>query len=271
MKTILLTGAAGGVGTALRAELAGRYRLRLSDVAPIADPSPEETVAPADLADFDAVRRAVDGVDGVIHLGAFGVEGPWEVIRDANITGTYNLYEAAKQAGVPRVVFASSNHACGFYERSRTIDHTCYPLPDSRYGVSKVFGESLAALYAHKYGVGSLCIRIGNVAPKPLDVRRLSIWISHRDLAQLVGIGLDHPEIAFEIVYGMSDNARAWWDNANAYRLGYAPQDRGEDYADEVLAAHPAETGDALIDRSQGGTFVRAELGGDPSKQDPKL
>lgn len=271
MKTILLTGAAGGVGTALRAELAGRYRLRLSDVAPIPEPTADETVVPADLADLDAVRRVVEGVDGIVHLGGFSVEGPWEVIRDANIVGTYNLYEAAKQAGVKRVVFASSNHACGFYERSRTIDHTCYPLPDSRYGVSKVFGEAVAALYAHKYGVGSLCIRIGNVAPKPLDVRRLSIWISPRDLAQLVGIGLEHPGIAFEIVYGMSDNARAWWDNANAYRLGYQPRDKGEDYAEEVLAASPAESGDPLIDRSQGGTFVRAELGGDPTKEEPKL
>jgi uronate dehydrogenase len=266
MKTILLTGAAGGVGTFLRRELAGRYRLRLSDIRPIESLGAGETFVAGDCAKLEDMLRAVESVDGVIHLGGFSVEGPWETILPANIVGTYNLFEAARQRGVKRVIFASSNHAVGFYKRTERIDHTVYPKPDGRYGLSKMFGEGVARLYADKYGVGSMCIRIGNVAERPVDVRRLSIWISPRDLAQLIGIGLDHPDIAFEIVYGASDNARAWWDNTNAHRLGYRPQDRSEDYAVDVLSKHPATTGDAIADAHQGGSFCTSETGGDPFK-----
>jgi len=268
-KVVLMTGAGGGVATFLRAQFADRYSLRLSDRAPLKDLRDGENFMAADLTDMDAVRRAVEGADAIVHLGAFSVEANWQVIREANIVGTHNLYEAARQAGVRRIVFASSNHAVGFYERSETIDHTAFPRPDSRYGLSKVFGEALASLYADKYGVQSLCVRIGNVADRPLDVRRLAIWISPRDLAQLVGIGIDHPDIHFEIVYGMSDNKRAWWDNANARRLGYRPQDRSEDYAEEVLAACPTETGDPVADSHQGGNFCSTESGGNPTKPDP--
>ena len=267
-KTVLMTGAGGGVAAFLRVQLAGRYDFRLSNRVPLQDLRDGEHFVAADLVDMDAVCRAVEGVDAIIHLGGFSVEGSWEVIREANIVGTYNLYEAARLAGVRRIVFASSNHAVGFYERAETIDHTVYPRPDSRYGLSKVFGEGLASLYADKYGVNSLCVRIGNVAERPLDVRRLAIWISPRDMAQIAGIGIDNPDIRFEVVYGMSDNKRAWWDNSNAYRLGYQPQDRSEDYADEMLAACPAETGDPVADRHQGGTFCSTEAGGDPTKPD---
>lgn len=268
-RTVLMTGAAGGVGRFLRAGLAGRYDLRLSDRVVIDDLAEGESFVAADLADMGAVRRAVEGVDAIIHLGGFSVEGDWETILHANFIGTHNLYEAAREAGVRRVVFASSNHAVGFYERAETIDHDVYPRPDSRYGLSKVFGEGLASLYADKYGVTSMCIRIGNVDERPRDVRRLAIWISPRDIAQLVAIGVEHPEIRFEIVYGMSDNARAWWDNSNAHRLGYKPEDRSEDYAEEVLATSPADTGDPVADRCQGGPFCSAEAGGDPMKPDP--
>jgi len=269
MKTVLMTGAAGGVGGHLRRELAGRYALRLSDRAGIEDLREAESFAAADLADIDAVRRAVEGVDAIVHLGGFSVEGSWDAILEANIVGTRNVYEAAREAGVRRVVFASSNHAVGFHERTETIDHEALPRPDSRYGLSKVFGEALARLYADKYGVTSLCIRIGNVDERPRDVRRLAIWISPRDLAQLVSIGIDHEGLAFEIVYGMSDNARAWWDNSNALRLGYRPEDRAEDHAERVLAETPAETGDPVADRFQGGGFCSTESGGDPAKPGP--
>jgi uronate dehydrogenase len=265
-RVVLMTGAAGGVGRFLRAGLAGRYDLRLSDRVVIEDLGDGESFVAADLADIEAVRRAVEGVDAVIHLGGFSVEGSWETILHANLIGTYNLYEAAREAGVRRVIFASSNHAVGFYERGQTIDHTVYPRPDSRYGLSKVFGEGLARLYADKYGVESFCIRIGNVDERPRDVRRLAIWISPRDLAQLVRLGIEHPDIRFEIVYGMSGNARAWWDNANAYSLGYQPRDRSEDFAQEVLASGPAESGDPVADRHQGGPFCSTESGGDPTK-----
>ncbi len=266
MKTILVTGAAGGVGTFLREQYRGRYRLRLSDIAPVADCGPDEVFVAADLGDFAALRSAAAGVDGIIHLGGFSVEGDWDTILNANIIGTNNLYEAARAEGVKRIVFASSNHAMGFYRRDRTVDHGDYPRPDSRYGLSKVFGEVLGQLHADKYGAQVMAIRIGNVAEAPIDVRRLSIWISPRDLAQLMSIGLEHPDIRFEVVYGMSDNKRAWWDNSNALRLGYAPQDRSEDFAAKVLAEHSADTGDPLADAHQGGTFVSTESGGDPLK-----
>ncbi len=269
MNTVLMTGAAGGVAAFLRKEFQGRYRLRLSDIVALDDRGAHETFVKAELGDFAALRSAVAGVDGIVHLGGFSVEGDWDTILEANIIGAYNLFEAARIEGVKRIVFASSNHAMGFYRRDETIDHSRYPRPDSRYGLSKVFGEALGSLYADKYGAEVLNIRIGNVAEEPADVRLLSIWISPRDLAQLISIGLEHPDIRFEVVYGMSDNARAWWDNSNAKRLGYAPQDRSEDYAAKVLSEHAADTGDPLADARQGGAFVSTEAGGDPAKPQP--
>jgi len=269
LKTILVTGAAGTVGGHLRRELAGRYALRLADLREVEGLGPDETFVRADMADMAEVAHAVEGVDAIVHLAAYAVEASWERILPANIVGAYNLFEAARRARVRRIVFASSNHAVGFYRRDRTIDHTVYPRPDGRYGLSKVFGEALASLYADKYGAEVLCIRIGNAEARPLDVRRLSIWISPRDLAQLVRIGLEHPGIRFEIVYGMSDNARAWWDNANAHRLGYRPQDRSEDFAAEILASPARGRADAIAEAHQGGSFTTAEEGGDPFKADP--
>jgi len=267
VKLILVTGAAGSAAGLLRPLLRADYRLRLSDLAAVADATPDEEVAPADLTDLDAVLRAVKGVDGIIHLGGFSVEGPWQTILDANIVGAYHLFEAARQMGVKRIVFASSNHAVGFYRRDETVGHDVTPRPDSRYGLSKAFGEALGNLYADKYGAEVLSIRIGNVDERPRDRRRLSIWVSPRDLCQLIKIGLERPGLRHEIVYGISDNARAWWDNSNALRLGYRPQDRAEDFADEVLAASPPLTA-APADVYQGGPFVAAETGGDPSKPD---
>ena len=142
MKTILLTGAAGSAGTFLRKEFQRRYRLRLSDIVGLDDCGPDETFVEADLADLPAIRNAVAGVDGIIHLGGFSVEGDWDTILGANIIGTRNLFEAARIEGVKRIVFASSNHAMGFYGRDQTIDHRRYPRPDSRYGLSKVVGEA---------------------------------------------------------------------------------------------------------------------------------
>ena len=137
--------------------------------------------------------RITKGVDAIVHLGGYSVEGPWEAILQANIIGCYNVFEAARRNGVKRILFPTSNHATGFYRRDQTIDHRVYIKPDSRYGVSKVFGEALGSLYADKYGMEMFMMRIGNVNPKPIDKRRLSIWFSPRDLAQLVSIGIDHP------------------------------------------------------------------------------
>ena len=135
-----------------------------------------------------------------------------------------------------RVVFGSSNHAVGFYPRSQRVDVTVLPRPDSRYGLSKCWGEAVGSLYADKYAVKSLHIRIGNAADLPGNARSLAIWVSGRDLAQLCIIGLEHPEIHNTIVYGVSDNFACWYDNSEAYRLGYKPQDHAEDHKDFAMA-----------------------------------
>ena len=267
MKTILITGAAGDLGGHLRRELAGKYNLRLSDIRPIKVLAPGETFARGDVSNMADMLRVTKGVDAVLHLGGFSFEGPWEDILRANIVGCYNVFEAAHRNAVKRVLFASSNHAAGFYPRDQKIDHRVYPKPDSRYGLSKVFGEQLGSLYADKYRMEIFCMRIGNVNVAPADKRRLSIWISPRDLAQLVSIGVENPDIRFEIVYGVSDNKRSWYDNANAHRLGYRPQDDAERHAVEVLAKE--KPGDARAEMYQGGNFVLAEIGGDPTRVAP--
>ena len=257
MKTILITGASGDVGTHLRRELAGRYRIRASDLRIPKVKFRDQPFMRADISRFADALRITKGVDAIVHLGGYSVEGPWEGILSANLIGCYNVFEAARRNGVKRIVFPTSNHATGFYRRSETIDHRVYPKPDSRYGVSKVFGEALGSLYADKYGMQFLMIRIGNVNPAPIDKRRLAIWISPRDIAQLVAIGIEHPEIRFEIVYGVSGNTRSWYDNSNAARLGYKPLDNAEAWAAELLAKE--KPGDEVAERYQGGVFCVAE------------
>jgi uronate dehydrogenase len=256
MKTILITGAAGDVGTHLRRELADKYRIRASDLRPI-EKVAQETTMRADISKLGDALRITKGVDAVVHLGGYSVEGPWEGILSANIVGCYNVFEAARRNGVKRILFPTSNHAVGFYRRDQTIDHRVYPRPDSRYGVSKVFGEALGSLYADKYGMEVFCMRVGNVNPAPIDKRRLSLWFSPRDLAQLVSIGIEHPDIRFEIVYGISANKRAWYDNSNAFRLGYRPQDDSEIHAAQILARE--KPGDPVAEQYQGGIFCVAE------------
>jgi uronate dehydrogenase len=240
MKTILITGASGDVGTHLRRELAGKYVLRVSDLRSLKKINKEEQFMRADISRMSDALRITKG------------------ILNANIIGCYNVFEAARRNGVKRILFPTSNHATGFYPRSTTIDHRVYPKPDSRYGVSKVFGEALGSLYADKYGMQFFMMRIGNVNAVPIDKRRLSILFTPRDLAQLVTIGIEHPDVRFEIVYGISGNKRAWYDNSNAFRLGYKPQDDSEKWAAEILAKEPPG-GDPIAEKHQGGVFCVAE------------
>ncbi|MBI3375087.1 MAG: NAD(P)-dependent oxidoreductase [Betaproteobacteria bacterium] len=263
MKTILITGAAGDVGTHLRRELAGKYKLRLSDLRPVNLLGKDEKFTRADISNMSDARRITRGVDAIVHLGGHSVEGPWEPILSANIIGCYNVFEAARRNGVKRILFATSNHAVGFYRRDQTIDHRVYIKPDGRYGVSKVFGEALGSLYADKYGMEVFCMRIGNVNRLPIDKRRLSLLFTPRDLAQLVTIGIEHPDIRFEIVYGVSGNKRSWYDNSNATRLGYRPQDDSEEFAPEVLARE--KPGDPVAETHQGGVFCAVEAVPNPA------
>jgi uronate dehydrogenase len=262
---VLITGAAGGIGRRLRLLLRGAYpMIRLSDRVSVGALAPGESEIVADLADTAQVEQAVDGVEGIVHLGGISGEDDWPNILESNIIGTYNLFEAARRHGVKRVVFASSNHAVGFYRRRRRIGTELPVRPDTRYGLSKAFGEGLGALYADKHGLRVLAIRIGNFGDVPIDKRRLSIWIHPEDLAQLVRIGLDHPELRYEIVYGASDNERGWWDNAAAFRLGYRPRHRSEDHRDAALEAQAELPPDPVGDLFQGGSFAAMEFTGDP-------
>src|SRR5258707_7709045 len=209
MQTVLVTGAAGGIGARLRPLLKGVYpKIRLSDLRRPAELAPDETCVEADLASMAEVDRAVAGVDGIVHLGGFSVEGSWETILQANILGCYNVFEAARRHCVERVVFASSNHAVCFYPRRRRIGVDAAVRPDSRYGVSKAFGQALGALYALKHGLRITSIRIGNFGDVPVDRRRLSIRLAPQDLVQLIRIGLEHADIRDEILYAASDNVR---------------------------------------------------------------
>ena len=264
MRTVLVTGAAGGIGSRLRMLLRGLYpQLRWSDIRRPADLASDETFVQADLADLAQVESAVAGVEGIVHLGGVSVEHPWDTVLSANIVGCYNLFEAARRQRVKRVVFASSNHAVGFYPRKRRIGVDAPVRPDSRYGVSKAFGEAIGALYAYKHGLRVTCIRIGNFGDAPVDHRRLAIWVSPEDLVALVRIGLEHPDIRFEIFFGVSDNERGWWDNAAAFRYGYRPTGRAEDHVAAALAAQKALLPDRIADWYQGGPFCSAEFDGD--------
>ncbi|MBB6255322.1 NAD-dependent epimerase/dehydratase family protein [Nitrospirillum iridis] len=264
MTKILLTGANGGVGRRLRRLLPAFYpNLRLSDLTPPDDLQPHEEFVAADLADLAQVEAAVAGVDGIIHLGGLSTEYDWADILQSNIIGAYNLFEAARKHNVRRVVFPSSNQAVGFYPRHRRLGTDVTVRPSSRYGLSKAFGEAVAALYADKHGLRTLCIRIGRVHDLPEDERRLALWISPRDFVQLIRIGLEHPDIHFDLVYGLSSNDRSWYDNTRAYELGYSPEDRAEDHREHAMAEQAKLVRNPLADRFMGGRLCTVEYSGD--------
>ncbi len=263
IQRILLTGAAGNLGRVLRAQLRGRFALvRVSDIGEMAPVEAGEEVVRCDLSDAEATQRLCTGIDAILHFGAQSTEAPWPAILAANIAGSINLWEAARLAGVERVLFASSNHVVGLYRRTEHFDHRVMPRPDGRYGVSKAFGEDLASLYAMKHGVKAFCMRIGSCFERPTNARMLSTWLSFADLDRLIRVGLT-ADYLFEIVYGQSRNTRVWWDNSNAYRLGYDPQDNAEAYAGEVEGK---VSGNPLEEDFQGGGFVSPDFSADPGK-----
>ena len=238
-QTLLLTGAAGFLGRALApALLPLAAQLRLSDLpaalACAALPAAAELV-PCELADAAAVHLLLQGVDAVVHLGGVAVEGPFEPILQANIRGLHNLYEAARRQGVKRIVFASSNHVTGCYEQAQTISPQDPPRPDGNYGLSKLFGEGIASLYWDRYGIETVCLRIGTATPAPPDRRGLSTWLSLPDLERLVTCALTAPGVGFLLAYGMSGNTRAFWNSDAAWaRLGFVPQHDAETHAAQV-------------------------------------
>lgn len=259
-RTVLLTGAAGGLGTLMRDLLpAHGYELRLLDLLPV-DGAPDAITA--DLADRKALREAVRGVDAIIHLAGISLEASFEKILAANIEGTYNLYEAARAEGVPRIVFASSNHAVGFTPRPLGQD-LLIPVdtphrPDTFYGLSKSFGEDLAQLYWDKYGLETVSVRIGSCFPEPTSVRMLSLWMSPADGARLFHAALTAEHVGHTVVYGSSANTRLWWDLSTARALGYDPQDDSEPYAEKLIAEQGELDPENVAHANLGGHFVSA-------------
>lgn len=252
--TILITGAAGIVGTGLRRQFAQDGRpLRLLDRQPVADLAAHETAVVGDIGDTAALRQAMQGVRAVIHLAGCTTDADIDAQIEGNIRGAWNVFDAAREAGVERVVFASSHHVVGYYPRERRIGTEVLLRPDSRYGLTKGFGEQVGAMFADKFGLRVMCVRIGFVNDEPVDRRRLSIWSSWRDLAQLVRIGLDHPELRYAVVYGVSRNTRGFFDNRSAFALGYRPQDDAEQFAAAVLAQVPPEDPTLVGSHAMGG------------------
>jgi uronate dehydrogenase len=255
---LLLTGAAGGLGRELRTRL-GAYceRLRVSDIADLGAAATHEEVCPARLEDADAMQALLSGVDAVVHLGGVSTEQAWSPILQANIIGSYNLYEAARKHGVKRIIFASSNHVTGFYRQDEVISPRDPARPDGLYGLSKAFGEDLSRFYFDRYGIETVCLRIGSSFPEPKNRRMLATWMSYDDLERLVVASLTAPVVGHSIIFGMGDNTTTWWDNTSARHIGYRPQDSSEPFRAKLEAADPAPdlSDPAVI--YQGGPFVR--------------
>ncbi|TQL67591.1 NAD-dependent epimerase/dehydratase family protein [Nocardioides albertanoniae] len=273
-QTVLITGANGGVGRLMRPRLARAGRtLRLLDVVrpePAAAGEAVEIVE-ASVTDEVAMREACAGVDAIIHLGGISVEAPWADILAVNIDGTRVVLEAARDAGVPRVVLASSNHAVGFYGMDDAFDGDLpadrLPRPDTYYGVSKVAMEGLGSLFHDRYGIDVTCLRIGSCFEKPWDRRSLWTWMSPADGARLFEACLSEAdggearEPGFRIVWGISRNTRSWWSLAAGEAIGYHPQDDSEVYAAELLGDAVDDEPQGLEERLAGGKFCLTPLG----------
>ncbi|MBO0840517.1 MAG: NAD(P)-dependent oxidoreductase [Sciscionella sp.] len=243
MNTVLITGAAGHIGRTLCAGLAEKgWRIRGIDLVEM---PPEIDGRIADLASADSARtlaEMLDGCDALIHLAAVPEEDKWPKILTANIDATHRVLESARLAGVRRVVYASSNHATGYTPRGGDpLPANAFPRPDTFYGVSKVASEALCSLYADRHGMRVVALRIGTFAPVPPDERALATWLSPADMVALTHAALTANIDGFRIVWGISDNSRAWWSPAAGESMGYHPRDDAEKFADNVLPSTPEE------------------------------
>ncbi|MGU3401120.1 NAD-dependent epimerase/dehydratase family protein [Brucellaceae bacterium D45D] len=266
MKRIVLTGASGNIGRALLPKirhLAAQWVL--TDIHPGHDedggPSMENhdghiEFVLCDLADQDRLRETVRGADCILHFGGIASEAPFDDILEANIRGTWNLYEAARLENVPRVVFASTNHVVGYYPQTERISPSMPMKPDGLYAASKCYGEALAQLYYNKFSIQSAIIRIGACWEKPTTVRMLSLWLSFDDLARLIERVVTIPHLGCPVVFAASANDAGWWDNAATHYLGWKPQNNAEIYRKQCEQRHARE-GAPLSDQLwQGGRFT---------------
>ncbi len=255
--TILLTGAAGRLGTHLRRGLTPlARRMRVSDRTEIADLQPNEEAAICDLADADAVLKMTEGVDAIVHFGGAALETNWETILDANIRGSYNIYEGARKNSVRRVVYASSVHAIGYHKVEDHIDTNAPHRPDSLYGVSKCFVEDLSRLYWDKFGIETVCCRIFSSFDQYTDRRMLWSMLTFDDCVRLIEASLTAPRVAHSIIYGTSNNRHQMVDNRLAGHIGFEPQDSTEPHRVEVESRLPPADPDTPAARHLGGWFV---------------
>lgn len=257
MDRLLITGAAGGLGSEMRKRLKHLAKtIRLSDIGDMGSAGSNEEIVSCDLGDKAAVEDLVNGCDGIVHFGGVSTEKTWDLIRNANFDGVFNLYEAARKHGKPRIVFASSNHAVGFYRQDQRIDNTVYPRPDGLYGISKVFGEAVANAYHDKFGIETAIVRIGSCFPEPKNHRMLSSWMSYADFVRMIERIFDVPKLGCPVIYGASANSAGWWDNSNVSWLGWVPQDDGDKFRAKIDAAMPKPAPDAPDVVWMGGAFT---------------
>ncbi|MFN2449581.1 MAG: NAD-dependent epimerase/dehydratase family protein [Candidatus Baltobacteraceae bacterium] len=251
---VLITGAAGNVfglvGDRLRDALGPLW---LTDAVPFKIPKGEDRFIRADLRSVDAARKTMRGARAVVHLGGISKENSFDRLLEHNMRATYSVLEAARLEGVRRVVLAGTGHVTGFYPRAIAIDESAPVRPDSFYAVSKVFAEALGRHYADKYGLEVVCLRIGHVAAHPqYDIDR-AIWISPRDLAQLLLAALEHEPVSYTCVYGISNNSAAFWSLDRARSLGYEPLDSVDDIP---FRAEPPADPDGVEAKCQGESFA---------------
>lgn len=258
--TVLVTGAAGRVGSAVRPFLRERFDLVLFDRVASPDPAPGERVRVGDLASRAAVRSALVGVDAVLHLACVhGLALAFDDSIDANLRGTVHVLDEARRAGVRRFVYASSHHVHGAHARDGFAGDAAPVAPDAYYGLGKAFGELACAMHAERFGLEVFVARIGNADPQVADDRTLRLWTSARDLAALFALGLTHPDVRHEVVYGVSICPDPLYRNERALELGYRPLDRALDHLAPGFVpyeAMPAHLGRAYV----GGAYAVAPL-----------
>ncbi|QBE61822.1 NAD-dependent epimerase/dehydratase family protein [Pseudoduganella lutea] len=258
-KRLLLTGAGGGLGTLLRERIKPWADvIRVSDIRDIPTAQAGEEVVRCDLSDRAAVLSLLDGVDAVLHFGGVSVEEEVDRIVQANIVGLHNLYEAVHKQGIRRVIYASSSHVVGFYPTTQVVD-ACAPLrPDCLYGVSKCFGEALSRYYYDRFGIETVCLRIGSSFDAPRNARMMVTFLAHDDLVELVRCALFTPRVGHTITFGVSDNPVRWWDNGQAAHLGFVPKHSSREHAGRFPQTGAWPPVDDIGATFQGGPFVLA-------------